>query len=448
MQLELQADTRRIIQKIEQAGYSAYVVGGAVRDLVMGKLPHDIDIATDATPQEIKRIFSHTYDTGLKHGTVTVIENKIAYEVTTFRTEAGYTDGRRPDSVSFVRDLDLDLARRDFTVNAMAYCDRTGLIDRFGGLSDLENRIIRCVGEPKERFREDALRMLRAVRFAAVLEFEIAPETERAIQACAVLIKKISAERIREEMNKILLSDRPADFRTMQRTGLLEYVMPELSRCFSTPQRNKYHIYNVGEHILHAVEATPPDLVLRWAALLHDVGKPCCASRDQTGVIHFYGHHRESMQIGTDILHRLHFDKDSMHNILLLVENHDVRIEPAAPAVKRMMARTGADLFEKLLLLQEADNRAKNSAFLPDKLARVQEVRRIYREILAEGQPYLVSDLVINGRDLIKLGFKAGREIGDILRLLLDAVLVNPALNQREYLLGRARELRKKRKGS
>ncbi len=446
MQLEIQEGARWIIRGLEQAGFCGYVVGGAVRDLVMNKAPHDFDIATDAAPEQIKRIFAKTYDTGIQHGTVTVIEDKIAYEVTTFREESGYTDGRHPGSVRFIRDLAADLARRDFTVNAMAYNDTTGLIDNFTGLADIQKKIIRCVGEPETRFMEDALRMLRAVRFAAVLGFQIAPDTAKAIKKCAVLIKKVSAERIREEFNKILLSDRPSDFRILHKLGLLQYMIPELDTCFFVDQHNKYHIYNVGEHIMHAVQATPPDLILRWAALLHDVGKPRCMSRDQNGIIHFYGHHRESMEIGTDILHRLRFDRDSMRDILVLVENHDVRIEPSPPAVKRMMARTGGNLFEKLLLLQEADNKAKNPNFLRDKLARLAEVRRIYREVLAEGQPYLVSDLVINGRDLIKLGFKAGREIGDTLRLLLDEVLVNPAMNNREYLLGRAKELRRKRR--
>lgn len=446
MELMLQEGARWIIRGLEQAGYTGYVVGGAVRDLVMGKAPHDFDIATDALPEQVKRIFAKTYDTGIQHGTVTVIENKNAYEVTTFRTEGGYADGRHPESVTFIRNLAADLARRDFTVNAMAYNDAAGLVDQFDGMGDIQKKIIRCVGDPETRFREDALRMLRAVRFAAVLNFEIEPETAKAIKKCAVLIKKVSAERIREECNKILLSDRPADFRVLHRLGLLQYLIPELDRCFSVEQCNKYHIYNVGEHIMHAVAATPPDLILRWAALLHDVGKPQCMSRDTNGIIHFYGHHRESMELGTDILHRLRFDRESMHDILILVENHDVRIEPLPPVVKRMMARTGGSLFEKLLLLQEADNKAKNPGFLRDKLAKLAEVRRIYREVLAEGQPYLVSDLVINGRDLIKLGFKAGREIGDTLRQLLDEVLVNPAMNNRDYLLGRARELRRKRR--
>lgn len=446
MELKIQEGARWIIRGLEQAGYTGYVVGGAVRDLVMGKAPHDFDIATDALPEQVKRIFAKTYDTGIQHGTVTVIENKNAYEVTTFRTESGYADGRHPESVAFIRNLATDLARRDFTVNAMAYNDTAGLVDQFDGIGDIQKKIIRCVGEPETRFREDALRMLRAVRFAAVLNFEIEPETAKAIKKCAVLIKKVSAERFREECNKILLSDRPADFRVLHELGLLQYLIPELDRCFSVEQCNKYHIHNVGEHIMHAVAATPPDLILRWAALLHDVGKPRCMSRDANGVIHFYGHHRESMGLGTDILHRLRFDRDSMHEILILVENHDVRIEPSPPVVKRMMARTGGRLFEKLLLLQEADNKAKNPGFLRDKLAKLAEVRRIYREVLAEGQPYLVSDLVINGRDLIKLGFKAGREIGDTLRQLLDEVLVNPAVNNRDYLLSRARELRRKRR--
>ncbi len=446
MELEIQAGAAWVLQGLEQAGFAGYVVGGAVRDLVMGKAPHDFDIATNALPQQVKRIFPRTYDTGIQHGTVTVIENKTAYEVTTFRKEGIYRDGRRPENVQFIGDLDADLARRDFTVNAMAYSPSAGLIDRFGGLEDIKKRVIRCVGDPETRFREDALRMLRAVRFAAALDFSIAPETAKAIQKCAVLIKKVSAERVREECNKILLSDRPEDFQVLHRLGLLQYLIPELEACFFVEQRNKYHIYNVGEHIMHAVSETPPDLLLRWAALLHDVGKPRCKSQDTHGIIHFYGHHRESVELSTDILHRLRLDRDTIHDVLILIENHDVRIEPSPPAVKRMMARTGSGLFEKLLLLQEADNKAKNPNFLRDKLARLEAVRRIYREVLAEGQPYLVSDLVINGRDLIKLGFKAGREIGDTLRQLLDEVLTNPALNDRAYLLDRAKALRRKKK--
>lgn len=445
MELHISEGAARVLERLQEAGYAAYIVGGAVRDLAMGLSPHDYDIATSAQPVQVKALFARTIDTGIKHGTVTVVENGVGYEVTTFRTEGAYADGRHPDTIRYIDSVEGDLARRDFTINAMAYNGAAGLVDCFGGLEDIREKCIRCVGDPEVRFREDALRMLRAVRFAAVLGFSIEEQTAQAIRKYAVLIKKVSAERVREELNKILLSSRPDDFRVLHQLGLLQYIMPELDKCFFVSQRNKYHVFDVGEHIMHAAACTERELVLRWAGILHDIGKPCCMSTDANGIIHFYGHHRESVRIATDVLHRLRMDNDSMHDILVLIENHDVRIEPAPPAVKRMMARTGAPLFHKLLLLQEADNRAKNHRYLREKLQRIQAVRAVYETVLAEGQPYLVSDLVVNGRDLIKLGFKAGREIGDTLRALLDEVLIDPALNNRDYLLRRAKELRKKR---
>lgn len=445
MELKITDGANMILSRLETAGFSAFVAGGAVRDLLMGKAPHDFDIATAATPRQVKTIFHHVIDTGIDHGTVTVIENKIGYEVTTYRTEKGYSDGRHPDQVVFEKEIEKDLARRDFTVNAMAYNPRRGIIDCYGGQQDLALGKIRCVGEPQVRFKEDALRMLRAVRFSATLDFEIEEKTRQAIRKCGVLLKRVSAERILEECNKILLSSMPERFAMLHELGLLQYIIPQLEKCFGTPQRNKYHIYDVGEHIIHAVQHTPQDLVLRWAALLHDVGKPCCLSTDEDGIIHFYGHHKESVLITNDVLHRLRMEKDNIKDICILIENHDVRVEPSLPAVKRMMARTGEELFAKLLLLQRADNQAKNPDYLEEKLARIDQVQHIYQEVLAEGQPYLVSHLVVNGRDLIKTGYKAGREIGDALRVLLDEVVMNPSLNNREYLLRRATALRQKR---
>ena len=445
MQMIISDGARAVLAKLYAAGYDAYVVGGAVRDSVMGKAPHDYDIATNALPQQVKTVFKTTIDTGLSHGTVTVVEGGVGYEVTTYRQESGYSDSRHPDSVSFVDSIIEDLRRRDFTINAMCCRPETCVCDYFGGLSDIAARLVRTVGNPEERFCEDALRMLRAVRFAAVLGFEIEESTAAAIRKCAVLIRKVSAERILGEMNKILLSDNPMYIMKMHELGLLRYILPELDRCFDTPQRNKYHIYNVGEHILYATAATEKDLTLRWAALLHDIGKPSCMSTDANGIIHFYGHHKDSVILAKDILHRLRVDNDSTRDILALIENHDVRIEPTPPAVKRMLAKLGDKLFLSLLSIQIADNRAKSEKFLPDKLRKIEEVRAVYENVVAEGQPYLLSDLVVNGRDLIKLGFKAGREIGDTLKLLLGEVVISPELNNREYLLRRARELRRKR---
>ncbi len=445
MEFNINSGARTIIDTLEENGYSAYIVGGAVRDMLMGKTPHDFDITTSALPSDVKRIFKRTIDTGLKHGTVTVIESNVGYEVTTFRTESGYSDARHPQDVKFITSVEKDLERRDFTINAMAYNPKRGLVDIFGGESDLKKGIVRTVGTAEERFSEDALRMLRAVRFSAVLDFEIEKETKKAIKKCSPLIRKVSAERIRDEINKILMSQKPEEISSLHTYGLLRYIIPELDRCFGTRQKNKYHIYDVFNHIIHTVENTPDDLVLRWAALLHDIGKPGCFSCDANGTIHFYGHHRESVKLADDILHRLRIDRDTIYDILILIENHDVRIENSPPGVKRMMNKTGAILFEKLLLLQEADNRAKNMKFFREKKRKLDETLEIYKRVLAENQPYTVSDLTVNGKDLIKIGYKPGRVLGDTLKILLDEVIINPELNRREYLLSRAKEIKKGR---
>lgn len=441
----ISSGAERILKTLGNAGFEAYIVGGAVRDNIMGKIPSDYDIATNALPRQIKALFPKTIDTGIKHGTVTVIDNKIGYEITTFRKEDKYIDNRHPDNVNFVSDIETDLKRRDFTMNAIAYNPVRGVVDIFGGIEDIKNKTIRCVGDSSERFKEDALRMIRAVRFSACLNFEIDEETKKSIRKYSVLIKNISAERILSELNTILLCDYPSRMKILYETGLMRYIIPELCVCFNTAQNNKYHIYNVGDHIMNAVENTPNDLIIRWAALLHDVGKPACICKDQNGIFHFYGHHRESVRMADDILHRLRMDRESIAGILTLIENHDVRIDSHPASVKRVLARTGEELFLKLLLLQEADNRAKNQKFLDDKLARLQSIYSQYLRIIAEGQPYMVSHLAINGKDMIKMGYRAGREIGDVLKILLDEVVIDPSLNTREYLVKRVKNLRKKR---
>lgn len=444
MNIPISDGANKIVSSLENAGFSAYIVGGAVRDILMGKTPHDYDFTTSATPPEIKKVFNKTVDTGILHGTVTVIENSNAYEVTTFRSEEGYLDSRHPDKVTFGCSLEKDLQRRDFTINAMCYSKKDGLIDSFGGQEDIKNKIIRTVGNPEQRFSEDALRMLRAVRFSAQLDFDIEEETKNAIKTQAHLIKKISGERIFGELNKILLSDNPEKVILLRETGLMQHILPELDRCFSVPQKNKYHIYNVGDHIIHATKETPKDLSIRWSALLHDIGKPGCMSVDSSGIIHFYGHHKESVTLADGILRRLHADNELKKDVLSLIENHDVRIDPVPHNVKRMMSKVGDNLFLKLLEIQIADNKAKNPVYLPEKLQRLSSVRAVYETVIAEGQPYLLSDLVVNGRDLIKLGFRAGREIGDTLKILLSEVMMTPSLNTRDYLLKRAKEIKKK----
>ncbi len=444
MELTISEGAKEMLRRIEDAGFSAYIAGGAVRDLIMKKTPHDYDIATSAYPEDIKSIFRKTIDTGIAHGTVTVIENKTGYEITTFRRDGEYSDNRHPEEVMYVSDPHTDCLRRDFTINAMMYNPKSGLLDFFCGKRDIHQKIIRCVGNAEARFKEDALRMLRAVRFKAQLGFRLEECTAMAIKKCAVLIKKVSRERILDELNKILLSDNPDCIRDLHELGLLKFILPEVERCFGEPQRNKYHIYDVGEHIMHTVANTPRDLTLRWSALLHDTGKPCCSSTDNAGIIHFYGHHRESRRIAVDVLHRLHMDTATIKDISMLVEHHDYRVEPSFPAVKRMMSKTGAELFEKLLILQRADNMAKNPKHLPDKLHRIDGGLDIYREVISLKQPYRISDLVVNGKDLMGIGYRQGRELGDALKQMLDEVIIKPELNTRAYLLNQAREMRKK----
>lgn len=444
MTFELPENVKYVLKSLHNEGFSAFVCGGAVRDMVMGRNPHDYDISTNALPQDVKRIFKRTIDTGISHGTVTVVVNGVGFEVTTFRRDGKYTDSRHPEEVKFVSNVKEDALRRDFTINAMSYNDQDGLLDFFCGARDIRQGIIRCVGNAETRFKEDALRMLRAIRFSAVFGFKLEENTAQAIKKCAVLIKRVSSERILSELNKILLSDNPDAFRTMHELGMLKYIIPQLEKCFDKPQKNKFHIYDVGEHIMHAVKYTRPDLTLRWAALLHDIGKPYTSSTDSNGIIHFYGHHREGKKIANDILHLLRMDSATIRDILILIENHDVRMEPSHSAVKRMMAKTGPELFVKLLELQTADNKAKNPVFFPEKKKKIDAIYAVYENIISSREPYLVSDLAINGRDLIKSGFRTGRAIGDTLKILVDEVIINPSLNNRDYLLKRASQLRNK----
>ena len=428
-----------ILSILNSKDFEAYVTGGTVRDLVMGQLPYNYTISTNAQPGDIETLFKNTINSSADMGIVTVIINGIGYNVSTYRNK--HTDV----SKGFAKELLSDLSGRDFTINAMGWSPKSGLIDPFGGCEDIKSGIIRTVENPEKRFSEDSVRMLRAIRFSAALGFEIEAETAAALKKYAHLIKTASPERVLGEINKILISPHPDYIGKEPCLYLTEYIIPELNVCFKTPQRNKYHIYNVGEHILHAVSETKKNLILRWATLLHDIGKPVCMSRDHAGIIHFFGHHRDSARIAANILSRLKMDSDMSRDIVTLIENHDVRIEPSPPAVKRMLTKVGDKLFLNLLSLQIADNLAKNPQFFPDKKHKLDEVRRIYETVLAEGQPYQISHLVVNNRDLIKLGFKAGREMGDTLKVLLGEVIITPELNTREYLLKRAKELRKKK---
>lgn len=443
--MQLPSNVMDIINRFENAGFCAYITGGTVRDLLMGISPKEYHISTDAKPYIIKSLFPRTVDIPNRYGALTIIEGGKGYEVSTFRSDGVYIPYKRTDKNIFTGSLLEDLSHRDFTINAMAYNPREGLIDPFGGADDVKNKCIGFVGAPSERIAESPERILRAVRFAAVLDFKIASDTLLNLRKCGVMIKKLSGDFMHSELNKILMSQNPEKIQFLHEVGLMKYIMPELDICFSVEQKNKYHIYNVGDHIMAALANTPNDYILRWAALFHDIGKPRCQSTDQSGIIHFYGHHRESVRIANDIMHRMHFDGDNISDICMLIENHDVRIEANPISVKHMLARCGKDNFEKLLILQAADNKGKNPKYLPEKLKKLQSVHQIYKTIIAENQPYKVSDLVITSRDLIKLGFRAGREIGDTLRILIDEVVLDPSLNNYAYLISRVKQIKSKR---
>ncbi len=434
-----------ILSVLKEHGYEAYAVGGCVRDSVMGIEPKDWDIASNAVPAVIKGLFPRTVDTGLRHGTVTVLFEGEAFEVTTFRIDGVYGDNRHPEQVEFTGHLEEDLRRRDFTINAMAWNEERGLVDPFGGIQDIAEGCIRCVGDPAERFCEDALRMLRAVRFAAKLGFTIDPDTKKGIADNSYLIDHISSERIREELTGILTSDHPMEFMLLRDTGLLVRLMPEVEACFNTQQNNPHHIYNVGEHSIRAVAAIEAEKCLRWAMLLHDIGKAVTRTTDDKGVDHFYGHAVKSTEMAETILRRLKFDNKSMDKILLLIKYHDREIVPQPSAVSRAANVIGENAFIDLLKVKRADRSAQNSEAMEKGLVDVDLIERVYLELLEQNNCLRLRDLAIDGQDLIRMGFQEGPEIGRVLVALFDRVLEDPALNDREMLLGMVSEILKQK---
>ncbi len=441
MHIVLPEDVKYIIKALESAGFEGFAVGGCVRDSILNKTPNDWDITTNAKPRDVKKLFSHTIDTGIEHGTVTVMLGKNGYEVTTYRIDGKYTDGRHPDSVSFALNLSDDLSRRDFTVNAMAYNDTTGLVDLFDGMKDLEKRRIRCVGVARERFGEDALRMLRALRFSATLGFDVEKETYDAVKELAPTLSKISAERIYTELIKLLMSDEPQKIRDCYRTGLTKVFMPEYDAMVGVPQNNPHHCYDVEVHTLKVLENTPPDKVIRLAALFHDMGKPACHTVDEQGIDHFHGHQAASEEISRKILKRLKSDNDTISKVGHFVLYHDVRTEAERRQVRRLINRIGAENIEGLLKLQTADTLAQSDYMRQEKLKRIDDLRAIAEDILKEGEAVCLRDLAVNGSDLITLGYKPGKKIGEVLNGLLDRVLDDPALNEKAYLLEEAAKL-------
>lgn len=428
-----------IIAMLNQAGFEAYAVGGCVRDSIIGRVPDDWDITTDASPGQVKKLFRRTVDTGIQHGTVTVMLGKTGYEVTTYRIDGEYEDNRHPKQVTFTKSLEEDLKRRDFTVNAMAYHPKKGLVDLFDGMGDMERRCIRCVGDAGERFSEDALRIMRGVRFSAQFGYAIEEETRRAAARLAGNLVSVSAERIRVELVKLLVSPNPDYLRIAYELGITKIVLPEFDICMETPQNNPHHCYTVGEHTLQSMKAVRADKVLRLTMLLHDIGKPFTRSTDETGKDHFKKHPRESARLAHEILRRLKFDNDTLHKVCRLVEYHDWAIDlkedVKLSTVRCLIARVGEDAFPEMFEVNRADMLAQSDYLRDEKLIKQEKLEELYREIKEKKQCLSLQELAVNGRDLIEAGIKPGKELGVVLQRMLTDVLVEPLHNKKEYLL-------------
>lgn len=435
MKLSIPSNAEKILRILEKNGYEAYVVGGCVRDSVLGRTPDDWDITTSAKPEQVKKLFCRTVDTGLKHGTVTVLMEKEGFEVTTYRVDGDYEDGRHPKEVLFTSSLEEDLKRRDFTINAMAYHPDRGLVDLFHGMDDIRNKVIRCVGSPLERFQEDALRILRAVRFSAQLGFEVEKETEKGISALAANLKCVSAERIQTELVKLLVSSHPDYLRKAYETGVTRQFLPEFDICMGTEQNTPHHCWTVGEHILHSLLSVRADKVLRLTMLLHDIGKPEVKTTDENGRDHFKTHGARSEKMAKEILRRLKFDNDTTEKVCRLIRWHDARPLPEMKQVRRAVNRIGEDIFPLYLEVQRADMLAQSGYKRSEKEARLDGVTLCYQKILEENQCVSLKQLAVKGKDLIEAGYRPGPEIGEKLNFLLEHVLEFPEDNRKEILL-------------
>ena len=445
MKINMPRDVRLIIEKLIEAGYEAYAVGGCVRDSLIGREPHDWDITTSATPYEIKDIFKKTIDTGLKHGTVTVMMNHVGYEVTTFRIDGEYSDHRRPDSVTFTRELREDLLRRDFTINAMAYNDKTGVVDLYGGMDDLRDKVIRCVGNPDERFDEDALRIFRAVRFSAQLGYSIEAATADAIKRHVEELRMVSAERIETEFTKLITSDHPEKIEELYDYGITSVFLPEFDVLMRTEQETPYHIYDVGHHTIEVMKNVSPRKHMRYAALLHDIGKPAAKTtevldREVHGkyyhnVDHFKGHNVIGADMVPDIMKRLRMDNDTMKAVSRLVYFHDVGINGfSKKGMRRLLSKLGTENFEDLYELRIADMKGQSDFKLEERKQLIREFREYYEEIVKDRDALSIKDLMIDGTGLMNMGVPKGPEVGKILNALLEKVLENPSLNEKEEL--------------
>ena len=435
MEIEIPQGAAWVLEQLRDAGYEAYVVGGCVRDSLLHRMPDDWDITTSAKPEDTKRIFRRTVDTGIQHGTVTVMVDRTGYEVTTYRIDGEYADGRHPEHVTFTASLLEDLKRRDFTINAMAYSPAEGLVDEFDGIGDINRRVIRAVGDPVQRFTEDALRMMRAIRFSAQLDYRIDEDTREGIRLLAPNLQKVSAERIRVELEKLLLSEHPEELKEAYELGLLRQFLPELSECMECGQNNPHHCLSVGDHILCAVKAARRDKVLRLALLLHDIAKPQVKTTDENGIDHFHGHAARSAALADRILRDLKYDNQTREAAVRLIAWHDCNLGDSLPEIRKSISELGEEWFLPLLEVKTSDVEAQSDYQREEKLGKIEYWRNAFEEIRRAGDCLSLKNLAVSGKDLIAAGAAPGKEIGRILHEMLEEVLREPAHNTREYLL-------------
>ena len=444
MHIILPDKVRLIIQKLTDEGFEAYAVGGCVRDCLLGKKPNDWDITTSATPIQVKSLFRRTIDTGIQHGTVTIMLGNEGYEVTTYRIDGDYEDSRHPKEVVFTVSLEEDLKRRDFTINAMAYNDEAGVVDLFGGLDDLNRGIIRAVGDPYDRFSEDALRILRAVRFAAQLDYDIDKNTLEAVKSLAPSLTRISAERIRTELQKLLVSKHPERMITLYETGVSEVILPEFDLMMETDQNTPHHMYSVGIHTIEALKnsvsyddsLSEDDIkVLRLTLLFHDCGKPAARTVDETGRDHFKGHAFISEKITADIMHRLKYDNDTLNKVRRLVKYHDHRRKLTEPRVRRTIVEISKELIPLWLVVRRCDICAQSMMEREEKLKEIDDFESMFRKIINRGDCLSIRELAVTGRDLMDMGIKPGPGLGNILDKMFEDVLDEPLHNTKEWLL-------------
>jgi tRNA nucleotidyltransferase (CCA-adding enzyme) len=442
IQIAIPEKAEAILSRLMEAGFEAYVVGGCVRDSLTGRKPKDWDITTSARPWQVKALFERTIDTGIEHGTVTVMIGHEGYEVTTYRIDGEYEDCRHPKQVLFTDNLVEDLKRRDFTINAMAYNKVAGVVDAFDGIGDLKRGVVRCVGDPGERFDEDALRILRAVRFSAQLGFEIDAATKAAIVQKAPQLVHISAERIQMELVKILTSPHPAHIKLACDLGITAVVMPEYDRIRGVSQHTPNHIYDVETHTLKALENVEADTILRWTMLMHDFGKPDVKKVAEDGREIFYKHPEVSARYADAIMKRLKFDNYTRERVVRLVKWHGLKYDDAETSVRRALNRVGEDIFEEFLKVQRADVLAKNPKVIPAKIALLERKEQTFRKIIAEKQCFTIRQLAISGRDLMTAGILPGPLLGAVLEKLTEAVIDDQSLNEKDKLIALAMTLK------